>query len=63
MGWVWVQPSLGNPHPPMRIVFESPAVWAEKRLKPNQVGLFATGLLVAVAEGLDSWEVVVAVCP
>ena len=34
------------------LVFESPVVWTEKRLKPNQVGPFATGLSAAVAEGL-----------
>ena len=41
---------------PAFLVFESPVVWTKKRPKPNQVGLFATGLSVAVAEGLGKWQ-------
>ena len=37
-------------------MFESPVVWTKKRLQLNQVGPFATGLSVAVAEGLGKWQ-------
>ena len=40
---------------PWQVVFESPVVWTEKKLKLNQVGPFATRLSVAVAEGLGKW--------
>ena len=36
-------------------MFESPVVWTKKKPKPNWVGLFATGLSVAVAEALGKW--------
>ena len=39
-----------------KVVFESPVVWTEKRPQLNQVGPFATGLSVAVAEGLGKWQ-------